>query len=436
MSNVLSEDYARLAVIEREIRHLECSLSQLPLIPNMLSGFGADRARVADMEAEIRYLERALSRLRSEKTLVQERIQSYKYPVLSLPNELVSEIFLQFLPSYPRCPPLTGMLSPTALTQICRQWREIALTTPELWRAMRLDGNSAKRHDQIVIAWLGRSGCCPIAVFIDDEFGEEPDMECAKFMSALVAHRPRMEHLNLSHIRRDIFPLLDNPMPRLCSLDLSFYPGNNTDLVLHDAPLLRAVTLDGVDAFNRATLPWEQLTSLTLHRLSITECRTVLCQTSHLVHCRLELRFGGQLFGGRHNPALPDVALPHLESLVLIMRSPGFRLSRRENREMDRLRGFVCPALRILQIQEKLLGSGQPEERIRSLRSFISKSGCKLEELLFIGPRSIKLQEPSYRDSFPSIPRISFEEDDYEDSGLAALISHYDSGVPPLLAIQ
>ncbi|KAJ6504128.1 hypothetical protein C8R47DRAFT_1247934 [Mycena vitilis] len=35
----------------------------------------------------------------------------------------------------PTCPPLTGTLSPTLLTIICRQWREIALALPALWRA-------------------------------------------------------------------------------------------------------------------------------------------------------------------------------------------------------------------------------------------------------------------------------------------------------------
>ncbi|KAJ7705931.1 hypothetical protein B0H14DRAFT_2415857, partial [Mycena olivaceomarginata] len=53
-------------------------------------------------------------------------------PVLTLPNEIISEIFVQFLPVYPLSSPSTGPFSPTLLTQICRRWREIALTTPLL----------------------------------------------------------------------------------------------------------------------------------------------------------------------------------------------------------------------------------------------------------------------------------------------------------------
>ncbi|KAJ6562466.1 hypothetical protein B0H19DRAFT_1144629 [Mycena capillaripes] len=98
----------------------------------MLADLRAHRARVADLEAKILDLERSLSALRTEKLQVQQRLDSYKYPALTLPNEIVSEIFIHFLPIYPLCPPLTGTLSPTALTQICRQWREIALSTPAL----------------------------------------------------------------------------------------------------------------------------------------------------------------------------------------------------------------------------------------------------------------------------------------------------------------
>ncbi|KAJ7020267.1 hypothetical protein C8F04DRAFT_909373, partial [Mycena alexandri] len=69
---------------------------------------------------------------------VQEELDSYKYPVLTLPTEIICEIFIHFLPVYPECPPPAGILSPTNLTQICRQWRDIALAIPTLWRAMRL----------------------------------------------------------------------------------------------------------------------------------------------------------------------------------------------------------------------------------------------------------------------------------------------------------
>ncbi|KAF7366413.1 F-box domain-containing protein [Mycena sanguinolenta] len=102
----------------------------------MLGHLEADRARVAELEARILDLECSIAELRAEKAIAQERLNSYKYQVLTLPDEIISEIFVHFLPSYPICPPLVGPLSPISLTHICRKWRARALATPVLWRAI------------------------------------------------------------------------------------------------------------------------------------------------------------------------------------------------------------------------------------------------------------------------------------------------------------
>ncbi|KAJ7780860.1 hypothetical protein DFH07DRAFT_696173, partial [Mycena maculata] len=59
-----------------------------------------------------------------ERHVVQEQLDAYKYPVLTLPDEIVSEIFLDCLPV---------CRSPMKLGQICSQWRDIAVSSPTLW---------------------------------------------------------------------------------------------------------------------------------------------------------------------------------------------------------------------------------------------------------------------------------------------------------------
>ncbi|KAJ7720927.1 hypothetical protein B0H16DRAFT_1386558, partial [Mycena metata] len=93
----------------------------------------ADRTRIAVIKAKILELERLLSSLNEEKDILQDRLDAYTYPVLTLPNEIVSEIFIHFLPVYPKTPPMIGRSSPNVLGQICRRWREIAFGTPALW---------------------------------------------------------------------------------------------------------------------------------------------------------------------------------------------------------------------------------------------------------------------------------------------------------------
>ncbi|KAJ7734749.1 hypothetical protein DFH07DRAFT_689007, partial [Mycena maculata] len=61
------------------------------------------------------------------------RLDAYKDPVLTLPNEIVSEIFVHLIPRSPKCPKITGFQSPIFLGRICRKWREIAFSAPTLW---------------------------------------------------------------------------------------------------------------------------------------------------------------------------------------------------------------------------------------------------------------------------------------------------------------
>ncbi|KAJ7921737.1 hypothetical protein B0H13DRAFT_2414083 [Mycena leptocephala] len=363
----------------------------------MLAALEVDRARVADLEAQISHLERSLSALREEKTLAQERLDSYKYPVLELPNEIVSDVFMHFLPPYPLFPPLIGLLSPTLLTQICRRWREIALGTPALWRAISSYHESIHIPYDLVIhafdTWLNRSGCCPVSLRLD---ANDSQIDVAEFLAILVPHRARWENLDL-HLSLSHLPILDGPMPLLCSLDLrlSDSSAHVTEAVsFREMPLLRTVVLSD-DVVLSVILPWAQLTSLTLLCVYPYECVPILRQTSSLIRCKL-------LLCCEFDELRPDIALPCLESLTLELADPGA--------VTDFLETFIVPALHSLEIPEDFLYVNP----IESLAAFISKSGCKLEEVHITGPRSVP--SSSYLKAFPSIPRFSFSDEESSNS--------------------
>ncbi|KAJ7883973.1 hypothetical protein B0H13DRAFT_2537684, partial [Mycena leptocephala] len=245
--------------------------------------------------------------------------------------------------------------SPTVLTHICRKWREIALTTPGLWRAISLSDRGTSITPADLSEVLSRSGCCPLSIAMDDyafDYGATPE----DVFSAVVTHRERWEYLKLSICLPD-FPTIKGRLPLLRHVNLRF-EDDAPVIVVDEAPLLRTAILSALDLSNVA-FPWGQLTSLTLDRLEPDDCVPILHQTSNLVHCELSLYDWDY---DDSNPP-PDITLPCLESLSLIDREgplPGY------------LNTFVVPVLRSLYIREPSL---EPNP-IPSLASFISKSGC------------------------------------------------------------
>ncbi|KAJ6451671.1 hypothetical protein C8R47DRAFT_1329670 [Mycena vitilis] len=352
----------------------------------MTSVLEADRALLSYLEAQIIELELSLSALRSEQMEVQERLDSYKYPVLTLPGEMVSEIFVAFLTDYPRCPPLIGRISPTLLTQICREWQEIALATPALWRAIPLslpgveDRKASKHQFKMSEVWLARSR------FSLSFRIHETGVQRERFRT-LAPHCARVEHLDLRLYRSR--SSIEGPMPLLRHLKIhtDFSPARDV-FVCHEAPLLRTAIL--IMASAHVVLPWSQLTSLTLKGEFPEQCDLVLRRTPNLVHCELWFAYDAE------NGTFPELPLLRLESLIM---------NHWEDDEPTTgfLGVFVAPALRFLHISEESLGPNP----IDTLRAFISKSGCRLQELDVTGEISVHRDLAGYRRAFPTIPKLS-----------------------------
>ncbi|KAF7335399.1 F-box domain-containing protein [Mycena venus] len=367
----------------------------------MLNALAADRARIADLDAQIQDLERSLAASRHEKSVAQERLDSYKYPVFTLPNEVISEIFVHFLPTYPSCPPLCGSFSPIRLTQICRRWREIALATPALWRAVSLSRGSYSLRRDVKQICLARSGSLPISIHMD-EYADGNIGGGRALLRAAILHRARFEYLELRLLGSSL-QTFEGGMPLLRHLDLELDYRLHKVLVIDDAPLLHSAVLNAV-AIGSIVLPWTQLIRLTLRITTVDYCVPVLQKATNLVHCELEL------FNRNSNTPLPDITLLNLESLCCNAWNDSRPMT-------DTLGMFIVPALRRLRVTEHFL---QPIP-IDALKSFISKSGCKLQEVCIKGKRSVG--KSAYRTAFPSTqflfngPYVGGEEDEQEADG-------------------
>ncbi|KAF7377782.1 F-box domain-containing protein [Mycena sanguinolenta] len=198
----------------------------------------ADRVHIADIDARIHVRE-------ADNRRTQERLNSYTYPVLTLPNEIVSEIFIYFLPVYPYPSPLMGRLSPTVLTHICRQWKEIALATPALWRAIsypRHLGDHQGQLLQILESWLDRSGSLPLSFVMEPWINNPLSDEC---LAALVLHRQRWEYMTLSVASESVVRLIPGTMPLLRQIEIEPWESLEpppSPIRFDKVPRLRSVT--------------------------------------------------------------------------------------------------------------------------------------------------------------------------------------------------
>ncbi|KAJ7722785.1 hypothetical protein B0H16DRAFT_1431217, partial [Mycena metata] len=281
----------------------------------------ADRERIADLATRIIDLECSIRALRVEKELleaeqdiIQDRLSANTYPVLTLPPELVSEIFEHFVPVYPKRAPQKGLLSPITLCQICRLWREIALSTPLLWRTFKnflRPGGSVQNEeaDHQTELSLQRSGSFPLSVEL--EYTTRSD---TPFLFLIIAHRARWQHLKLFVSPRNLGAII-GPFPLLESLTImttnGLHPSAYRPATFYSAPLLRRVAIDSFKDIFLDMLPWSQLTVLVIKHIEMNQCLQILALASNLVYS--DLTFFP--FGEGDIPR--NVMLAHLKHLKL-----------------------------------------------------------------------------------------------------------------------
>ncbi|KAJ7101963.1 hypothetical protein C8R44DRAFT_641026, partial [Mycena epipterygia] len=90
------------------------------------------RAALATIQSEIARHKTCIEWLEKEQNSLKANLALVVYPVLTLPAELTSQIFIDCLPAHGRIIPSPSAV-PLVLAQICRQWRDVALSTWELW---------------------------------------------------------------------------------------------------------------------------------------------------------------------------------------------------------------------------------------------------------------------------------------------------------------
>ncbi|KAF7334544.1 F-box domain-containing protein [Mycena venus] len=323
------------------------------------------------------------------------------YPVLTLPPEIITEIFVAFLPNYPDFPSLRGIFSPLLFCQICQKWRAIALSTPILWRAICVDltrGDSDRKIAadlQQLKTWLKRSGDCPLSLGLTHA-RKVTHRLVPQFLRAIVAHCQRWEHVDLL-IPFEYMDLIRGEMPLL--RNLTFGPSNfphgraRFPHLFSSAAQLQSVILTRNFFKSIMTLPWKQLTHLEADCLYEQECVDIFREVPLLV---------AGIFRVCQHPGRSDISLgpaisphDHLRNLILDADEEA-AIPPRLSMLLDCL---TLPTLCTLQV-------AGPCITLESVAAFITRSQCYLEHLCIAGT---SLSESAYRAALPPFGTFTLE---------------------------
>ncbi|KAJ7673777.1 hypothetical protein DFH06DRAFT_1081621 [Mycena polygramma] len=227
---------------------------------------------------------------------LQERITAARlllaeivYPVLTLPPEITSEIFVQAVNPLDKA---SSRSAPLLLLRICRLWRTIALSTPCLWAGLNFGFRrdeptfSAQALGNFAEGWLSRSHDLPVSLGFDYLGAMSED----RVTQLLGAHASRLHHVHI-RMSSDAVSGLQRigKLPELRSLSFVTYIENLAIFqqvqTFCDAPRLREVALGCGITPHKLLLPWGQITTFSGERFTVTDCRRVLRDLPLLTKC-------------------------------------------------------------------------------------------------------------------------------------------------------
>ncbi|KAJ7642873.1 hypothetical protein B0H17DRAFT_1216329 [Mycena rosella] len=277
------------------------------------------RARERVLDAEIARARAYLDQVLSEREMVQNDLDAIIYPVLTLPVEVTSQIFCWTLAKTGRIafPHNLSLLGQSLhLGQICRLWRQIALSIPQLWNHMDFSLNVHSNNRQtssvfLILTCLSRAASSPLSLFLHVHIGDIKGAE--PILDAFAPYSKTWENIGFCTSLNSLRALsgIYKQLPRLKSLKLGLRDPNTpkTPITLfEEAPLLQTVHLIQLHS-QTVTLPWSQLTVLHVELLTAEELLGVLGLTPNLVSLVI-----GFLYDAINLWNLPPH--PHLQSIV------------------------------------------------------------------------------------------------------------------------
>ncbi|KAF7352228.1 F-box domain-containing protein [Mycena venus] len=256
------------------------------------------RRRVAEVDASISGLQYTRLAL-----LRQLDAAAPSYPILTnISREVTSRIFVHCLDPLSYGHSTTSpRYAPMLLLHVCRTWRSIALSTPELWANLTLDFRrmswalfQGATLENFIEDCVARAGTLPLSLHVNGgcswEHTEKVQHLIPTILKRLSSRIQTLDlNIDLRHYPEDTpgFPLLQKLKLRLLNLN-AFLPGNHPIRIFSAAPQLRELSMQCGATPSLFSIPGAKLTVFSGHRLSTTECVDVLRMAPSLIECHFE----------------------------------------------------------------------------------------------------------------------------------------------------
>ncbi|KDR73016.1 hypothetical protein GALMADRAFT_281210 [Galerina marginata CBS 339.88] len=319
------------------------------------------------LEAEMTQIEAMMESLAQRRTMLRRRINALS-PTSQLPQEILTEIFRLASHSSEDGPRST---TPLFFGGICKEWRDIAWSTPLLWNSVSLHVSRRTHGSQVHLLrdWLLRANSSPLYIKLttDDEH-ESIFCSLRAIMDVLVARSAFWYSLDCLLPPQCHEVLKSNQFPMLTSVSIRPPKGTISTFseppnMFLSAPKLLNVDLSGYN-FPAMVLPWEQLQRFKTQFLTVGECLKVLRRSPNLKECHLESVYSPDLLSSpTMNPLHSE--LEYLE--VTLIKGAAISL----------LDSITLPSLCDLHI----VYSGPGGFLLSAISSLVLRSSCNLQRL-------------------------------------------------------
>ncbi|KAK7043203.1 hypothetical protein VNI00_008557 [Paramarasmius palmivorus] len=368
---------------------------------------------ISTRKERLQAIEDEIAQLRAEQDEIRRFIDDHLAlisPIRQVHADILRGIFNKCIPEsgFPAC---SARDAPLLLTEVCRLWREVAISTPTLWNRIHI-GLPTLGHlpttDKFcsymhlwrdgIQTWLQRSGTVPLVLSISGAVDWDMEEETARRFHGDVARQllpyaSRWKSLSLSVPDR-IWTALTESTVELTSLEelKSRHPHSDEDYdnslkaVLQRAPSLHKLKLEQL--YPDLPVRWNCMTEIVLRPSSWPRDRLITAEAIQLLSssCSSLRHFTVCIYVATQDPldTFSPVILPNLQTLNIDAEGPSPTTD-----------SFWAPLQHFLDhvTSPKLVDFGlrfpHPHRRtmpLITLVGFLARSGCALRSLVLDVP--------------------------------------------------